>query len=262
MSRIIIFGCGGVGIKAMHLLLEQGNEIVCFTDNSSSKWGDYCEGKKIIPPEGILEEEFDYIAIGVFKAVHAIKLQLLNMGISEKSIFVPIEPNRIFPLEANEECLKELEKDEYMSRNTREYLKRNVYIDDKIFLNKLDSLKETLAQNNIPKEKVCIVSGAVLQVLGLRKSKEFDDIDIIMTSDLRKIYGSGLVIVSDTAEMHVQDEYFISDDEIIKKRDYHFACYGLKFIHPQILLKYTKDKNKTEYDLLQNADLWMIDEGQ
>lgn len=255
MKRIIIFGCGGVGIKAMHKLMVEGNEIIAFTDNTCDNWGSYCESKKIISPTEIFEQDFDYIAIGVFKAVEIIKKQLLEMGIREEQIIVPIEPDRIFPI------IGDLPKDksgklpacEYLSRNTIEYQNLGVHIEDEEFLKNLDNLKRALLKNNIPREKVCIVSGAVLQVLGLRKTKKYDDIDIIMTSDLRSIYGTGLVIVSDVVEMHKKDMYSISDDDIIKNMDYHFAFNDLKFMHPQILLEYVRSKNQEEYELLKTV---------
>lgn len=259
MSSFIIFGSGGVGIRVMELLISEGNVVTCFADNSSKKWGTTCEGRRVISPDKILEQQFDYIAIGVFKAVDIIKTQLLGMGILEEKIVVPIKPDRIFPLEIFTQDKEEPEQDEKISRNTKEYMNRNIKISDEDFLSKLDDLKQTLKNNNVPLSKVCVVSGAVLQVLGLRKSKEFDDVDIVMTSDLRRIYGSGLVIVSDTAEMHIQDSYYISDDEIIKNSAYHFMFFGLKFMHPRILLEYNKNRNDREYELLYSANLWDIE---
>lgn len=259
MSSFIIFGSGGVGIRVMELLLSEGNDVICFADNSNIKWGTACEGRRVIPPDKILEQRFDYVAIGAFKASDIIKNQLLGMGISEEKIVVPIKPDRIFPLEIFAQDKEEPDQDGQISRNTQEYLNRNIKISDEDFFSKLDDLKQVLKKNNVPLSKVCVVSGAVLQVLGLRKSKEFDDVDIVMTSDLRRIYGSGLVIVSDTAEMHVQDSYYISDDEIIKNKAYHFMFFGLKFMHPRILLEYAKNRNDSEYELLYSADLWDIE---
>ena len=182
------------------------------------------------------------------------------MGVKEEQIIVPIEPDRIYPLKEDipKEKLEKLPACEYLSRNTAEYQKLNVHIEDEKFLDNLNNLKKALLRNNIPREKVCIVSGAVLQVLGLRKSKEFDDIDIIMTSDLRNIYGTGLVIVSDVVEMHKKDEYDIIDDDIIENMDYHFVFSDLKFMHPQILLEYLKEKPGEEFTLLKGAKLWTL----
>lgn len=259
MSRIIVFGCGGVGSKARQKLEAEGNEIICFTDNSCSKWGSNFEGKRVIAPEAILQENFDYIAIGVYKAVDLIKRQLGGMGIDNNRIIIPIQPDRIFPNNAvvSEERLRKLEKSEYSSKNTLAYKELNIQIKDEAFLIKLDDLKETLIKNNIPRTNVCVVSGAVLQVYGLRESKEFDDIDIILTSDLREQYGKGLVIVSDTAEIHKQNQYAVSDDDIIINPDNHFVFSDLKFMCPGILAEYVKERDEEEYKLLlQLNDLY------
>ena len=89
MSRVIIFGCGGVGSTAMNKLLKDGNEIICFTDNSQKKWGTSYEGKRVICPQNIKKEKFDYVAIGVYKAVDSIRQQLNIMGINDEKIIVP-----------------------------------------------------------------------------------------------------------------------------------------------------------------------------
>lgn len=261
MSRIIIFGCGGVGRMAMQKLQKEGNEITCFVDNSQKKWGTSYEGKRVFPPASIMEKTFDYVAIGVYKAVNTIKQQLYAMGVDDEKIIVPIQPKRIF---YNEEVLTKdeltlLDQAEYVSRNTREYELLKVRITDVEFLNKIEDLKQTLFKYNVPRRNVCIVSGAVLQVLGLRESNEFDDIDIIMTADLRKKYGAGLVIVSESAEMHVKDLYDVPDDEIVRNDKYHFVFGGMKYIHPQILCQYLSKNNQDEYKLLQNIKLWSIE---
>lgn len=46
MNKIIIFGCGGVGKKAMQKLQEEGNEIICFTDNSQKNGERFTRGKE------------------------------------------------------------------------------------------------------------------------------------------------------------------------------------------------------------------------
>lgn len=252
MSRIIIFGSGGVGIKAMHKLQAEGNEIICFTDNNRKKWGTVCEGLAIIAPEQIMHESFDYVAIGVFKAVEPIRQQLKGMHIADERIIVPVEPDRIFlnGLKFDETELDKPDPDSYFSRNTQTYEEMHIQICDSEFLRKLEDLKKVLKQNRIPRNRVCVVSGAVLQVFALRETKEFDDVDIIMTSDLREQYGKGLVIVSDTAEMHRQNLYTIPDDNIIMNPEYHFVFSDLKFMCPGILVEYTKEHDREEYELL------------
>lgn len=255
--KAIIFGCGGVGVLAKQKLESEGAEIIAFSDNNAQKWNSTIENCKIVNPQEISLLQYDIIAIGLYKAVNTVKEQLLALGIPEEKIVIPIEPNRIFPnpmtLTPNQlEQLERLDLSEYSSLNTKGYLQKNIVIDDEEFLRKLESLKQTLKENRIPREKVCVVSGAVLQAYGLRRSKKFDDIDIIMTSDLRKVYGSGLVIISDIAEMHVQNQYPISDDEIICNGEYHFVFSDLKFMHPRILYEYGRKTKSKEYQLLES----------
>ncbi len=255
MSRIIIFGSGGVGSKAMHKLEAEGNEIICFADNNCSRWGAVCEGKRVIDPSQIRDETFDYIAIGVFKAAEQIRWQLNGMNIADEKIFIPIEPNRIFinRLKFDEAKLEKLDPVSYQSQNTQIYLSMHIQIQDNEFLKKLEALKVVLRQNRIPRNNVCVVSGAVLQAFALRETKEFDDVDIIMTSDLREQYGKELVIVSDTAEMHRQNQYTVSDDSIIMNPEHHFVFDDLKFMCPNILAEYTKEHAREEYDLLREV---------
>ena len=237
LKKGYVFGAGGVGVKAKEVIEKEKNTIIGFLDNDSLKWGGSLDNCPICDPKIVAEVQYDFIAIGVYKAVDAIKKQLQEMGVPESKIIVPVKPVKIYP---NPMCffpkqLELLDPFEYVSETTKEYEKKGVLIEDKELLDRLESLKSVLKENRIPREKVCVVGGAVLQVHGLRKSKKFDDIDIIMTSDLRKIYGTGLVIISETAEMHPQNEYTISDDEIIENYQYHFQFNDLKFACLEVL---------------------------
>ena len=171
--KAIIFGCGGVGKEVKRKLELNGIEVIAFSDNDEKKWKDTFEDRIVICPEDIRLYSFDVVAIGLYKAVKEVKIQLLNLGIAEDCIIIPIEPVHIFknPLPVMGK-IEELKRADYESETTKAYLQKKVVIDDKEFLSKLDDLKKTLKSNNIPREKVCIVSGAVLQAYGLRKSKK------------------------------------------------------------------------------------------
>lgn len=252
-TKFIIFGCGEVGIKAKQLLEQQGNEIVAFTDNDSKKWGKVCAGIKIISPDQIIEQPFDMFAIGIYKAAETIHKQLVDMGIDEKQIVTPLKPQRIYvnPEACSFKELTHISESDRMSESTKRYESNHISIEDKSFMDKLENLKTVLEDNNIPRNKVCVVSGAVLQAYGLTKSKLFDDIDIIMTSDLRQRYGNGLVIVSEYVEMHPQNEYAISDDEIINNVQNHFIFSDLKFLNIEIFYQYLKNRDDSRYLLLE-----------
>lgn len=247
-ADIIIFGCGGVGEKVKNLYERQEQHIIAFSDNDSSRWGKEYLGYRIIPPSEIANTEFDYVAIGIYKAASMIKEQLIAYGVDFKKIVIPIEPPRIF---YNDKVIwagdiDKISDEEYISVATQEYIGNNIVIADDEFKRKIERLKKVLHDNNIPRSKVCIVSGAVLQAYNLRESKRFDDIDIIMTSDLRELYGKELVIVSEIAEMHPQNQYDISDDEIIMNVNNHFCWKDIKFMRLELLYRNISSKNFDE----------------
>ncbi len=241
--KAIIFGCGGIGVEVKRKLENEGMEILTFVDNDEKKWGKSIGECRIDPPDKIMAYDYDYVAVAMFKHVEEVKEQLKAMDIPKEKIIVPIKPpNRIFPspVSCSDFDLLKIPKEEYGSETTRRYLERNIPIRDKAFLEKLEDLKSCLYENRIPRSKVCVVSGAVLQAFALRPSKKFDDIDIIMTSELREIYGKGLVIVSDSAEMHPQNEYRDSDDEIINDQRKHFIFRDLKFMTLELLYEHRR----------------------
>jgi len=252
-ERIIIFGTGGVGGDARKLLESQGAEVVGFADNNAQKWGGVKDGLPVYAPHELGGLDFDRLAIGVFKAADNIRAQAQALGLDGNRIFVPIEPRRIFvnTVFQNDSGLAAPEE-ETNSEQTRFFLKNRRALDNPDFLHRLEELKKTLLRNNIPMAEVCVVSGAVLEAYGLRPSKPFDDVDVIMTSRFRRLYGDGLVIVSATAEMHPQNEYDVTDDEIIGDPFHHFSCHGLKFMAPEILYRRVKVLNNSEADLLEH----------
>lgn len=235
MSAALVFGCGGVGRKCRGYLEKRGLDVIAFVDNDKHKWGTFFDGIGVISPSKILKLEYQKIAIGNYKAAESIKQQLLDFGVEESKIVIPFVPNKVF---RNDSILPKANLgEEQESELTRWYQRLGVKLTDIDFLKKLKDLKVVLREYNIPLSEVCVVSGAVLQVLGLRESKPFDDIDIIMSSPYRELYGKGLVIVSETCEMHPQNEYDISDDQIISDGGAHFFYDGLKFMDPLVLYR-------------------------
>lgn len=123
------------------------------------------------------------------------------------------------------------------------------------FLLRIEKLKEKMMEYNIPLDEVCVVSGSVLEAYGLREAKKIDDLDIIMTDRLRKLYGSGLIIISEEIEMHPQNEllninddniYKISDDEIILNEKYHFWLRGIRFLCLDLLYRHKQSIGNKE----------------
>ncbi len=244
MPKYIIFGSGDVGIKCKNLLEKKGIEIIGYADNNPNKQGKNISGIPIISPDSILGLQPDGIAIGLYKAVNQVKKQLVDMGIPEDIITVPLEPNRIF---YNNQIFTPIAMPpDEQSKTTQNFLKKRKETEDKAFLDKLESLKQVMKEMNIPLNDICICGGGILQAYGLRKSRLFDDIDIIMMSEYRAFYGAGLVIVSDTAEMHKQDLYEIKDDDIILNPENHFVYRNLKFVRLDIYYNYLCQKKMSD----------------
>ena len=251
--RYLIFGCAEVGIRVKKKLEQDGHCIIAFVDNDEKKWGTKVENIEVVSPIEIRQHQFDLIAIGLYKASSAIREQLIGMGIAPAKIQIPIQPPAklfINALAIQEENLDILSEESNNCYNTKEYNSWGLEINDDVFLNKLDLLKKTLRENRIPRDCICIVSGAVLQAHKIRISKTFDDIDIIMTSNLREQYGDGLVIVSDIAEMHPKNENAICDDKLIRDTKYHFVFYGFKFLTLKMYYEFRKAKNPDDEELV------------
>lgn len=96
MKRALVFGAAGVGLKVKKKLENEGVQVVAFSDNDENKWNKELEGIPVLPPYDIKIEEYDMFAIGVYRHVEAIKKQLMGMGIQEKTITVPLIPQRLF----------------------------------------------------------------------------------------------------------------------------------------------------------------------
>lgn len=117
---------------------------------------------------------------------------------------------------------------------------------------RLDEVKAEMKKNNVPLEEVCVVGSTVLQLYGILPCKKRDDVDIIMTSKLRDIYGKGLVIVSEHVEIHPQNKMDIDDEEIIQNEEHYFWFRGLKILKLQDFYrnrKESKDAKLVEYFL-------------
>lgn len=355
MKKALIFGAAGVGLKVKKKLENEGIQIAAFSDNDENKWNKELEGILVLPPYDIKIEEYDMFAIGVYRHVETIKKQLIDMGVQEKTITIPLIPKRLFyndkynPLYNEtgkkmimiwggvencseslqnylknvfkkridfqnnfwafqyfvEDCLM-LENPEKGTKFWKDYtitdfsqLRVDIYYLDDIkdngnlerefvqneqfifetdnyiiyrmienpnteffwkqrlprsfepgFLLRIDKLKEKMIEYNIPLNEVCVVSGSVLEAYGLREAKKIDDLDIIMTDRFRKLYGSGLIIVSEEIEMHPQNELLsiendnilkISDDEIILNEKYHFWLRGIRFQTLDLLYRHRKN---------------------
>ncbi len=85
--KLLIFGAGKNSEKIMTCLKTEA-VVTAFVDNDSTKWGKTLFGKKVIAPDQIRREEFDFIIIAVLNNQGIID-QLLEFGIKLQKIINP-----------------------------------------------------------------------------------------------------------------------------------------------------------------------------
>ena len=108
-------------------------------------------------------------------------------------------------------------------------------------------LEEYFKQNNLDKEKVCLVGSSTLSLLGIRNH---NDIDIIIHSSFNFSLSSHSLIEqvkSPWSTLH-------SDDEIIENSNYHIIFNGYKFVIPEFVYHRKVWHNRIK-DILDIRDL-------
>ena len=89
-------------------------------------------------------------------------------------------------------------------------------------------LEEYLKNNNIQREKVCLVGSATLSLLGIRNH---DDIDIIIHSSIK----STLLPHRFIDPVNSPWSRLYTDDQIIENSVYHITYNGYKFVIPELI---------------------------
>lgn len=363
MERVIIFGAAKVGLEVKKQLEAEGKQIIAFSDNDPNKWGTLFEQIRVIKPSEILSHSFEVIAIGNFKAAPMIKNQLIEYGILESKIIVPIQPVRIFPniyqkkiettkkniiiiygnsfsgfrdyadnrgivldidyknnywaffyfikqyLDNGDNIWKSYTEEEndifckldglsitIIVSSDRKYIEEiqswiqqngiyafsveSSWLDKVIryksdfefwkyrypreinerLLSKINELKGEMRKNFIAEDEFCVVGSTILQLYGITETEDRDDVDIILTKELRKLYGETLIIVSEHVEIHAKDQYDIMDDEIVKNPNYHFWCFGIKFMSLDVFYRNRKRKGVSDTKLIEYFYKNQIDE--
>lgn len=83
-KKLVIFGASGGGIKVAKTLKSFGIEFIGFLDNDSQKWGTQIEGKTVMSPEILLQDDYGIIIASTHQA--EIEQQLEEMGQLENHI--------------------------------------------------------------------------------------------------------------------------------------------------------------------------------
>ena len=56
-TGVIVFGTGNVGLIALNFLKKQNINVICLSDNNSSRWNEVIDGCRIVPPEELKSTE-------------------------------------------------------------------------------------------------------------------------------------------------------------------------------------------------------------
>jgi hypothetical protein len=104
----------------------------------------------------------------------------------------------------------------------------------------LFKLANELERHGLSREEICIVGSSPLEVIGIRNST---DLDITVTSGLRKRFSSGITHLNDWLDIVTKgyaralDHPPISDDQLIQDSKHHFWFRGFKFADVDIVLR-------------------------
>lgn len=79
-DRVIIFGAAGTGQK-IYQKIKDTSSVICFAENNRELWGTKISGIPIVPPDDILDMDYDCIHIGSMCGMDEIAAQLVSMGI-------------------------------------------------------------------------------------------------------------------------------------------------------------------------------------
>lgn len=112
----------------------------------------------------------------------------------------------------------------------------------------VDEAKVNLERNGIPLSDVAVTSGGIMRAYGIKPA---DDVDLIIHSNYRQLYGPGLVIVSDHVEIHPEDEFEVPDDLLISEPANHFYFRGLKFVSLERLYDLRKGQAFADASLIE-----------
>lgn len=86
-KKVILFGATKIAYEtALQSINFDLVEIIAFSDNDEYKWDIEFEGIKIVSPQNILNQPYDYILICAWYSYEVIKNQLINIGIKNEKI--------------------------------------------------------------------------------------------------------------------------------------------------------------------------------
>lgn len=107
MKKAIIFGASDTGKRIYEDIKEKVN-VIFFVDEDNKKWGtSVVEDKVAKEPRSILDNEFDYIYVGVLTYYKEVMELLNSLGVEQNKIITKYVD---IPTEARIECLRNIKE--------------------------------------------------------------------------------------------------------------------------------------------------------
>ena len=87
--EIMIFGTGMMATELMQYNLKPFVDLVYFLDNDEKKQGTIWCGHKVLSPDNIMNEQYDYVVVATISGVGEIIEQLISYGVLQNRIIIP-----------------------------------------------------------------------------------------------------------------------------------------------------------------------------
>lgn len=86
--KYVVFGAGACSVRIEYQSIQLGFKILCYIDNDQSKWYKKRLGLEILPPQEVLEKNYDRILIASEKHHEKMTEQLVALGIKRENILI------------------------------------------------------------------------------------------------------------------------------------------------------------------------------
>lgn len=241
--------------------LDFQNDIVCFQNVIYEIYGNYDK-------DSIIGRKIDILKLAELsiRVIVVSDEQNIKENLYETIIGIKKKIRKVMHFESNEQAFATLHasdnreeflhlKETLLSVNNIKYMGR---IPQKVmrreFCDWISEFKLFMRNKHFRLNEACIVGSSPLEVLGIRNST---DIDIVVSSRIRNIYGDGVTHLSDNLDLCTrnyvrgQDGVLISDEQLLEDDSYYFKWYDCRFVNME-LVQYRKSwqaRNKDKMDV-------------
>lgn len=156
----------GLGLKFEEYLLSdeyKSEEVVAFIDKSKIRQGEVINGIQVLPPESIMDIEYDIILVTSDKYYQEIREDLINLGCNSSQItLLKLEKNKYSGELAYWKRVFREENGNFDNNNYKELFlniaceNNDVFLEDKVIADFGCGPRGSLAWTNVPKTKIGI----------------------------------------------------------------------------------------------------------